>query len=204
MRLAAEAKAKKRRKSIRNVIIVAVIALVIVGIVLITSSNNSKKGSAASTTTTTSAKTAATTACTSTTTMAVIPVADRSAAGTTGKAPTLTVPAGSPPTQLECADLIKGSGAEAVSGDTVTVEYVLGTYSTGKVVQSSWTSQPFSFTLGKGQVITGWDEGVVGMKVGGRRELIIPPSLGYGSTSPGTGIAKDDTLVFIVDLQKIG
>ena len=91
-----------------------------------------------------------------------------------------------------------------MAGDKLTVEYELGTYSTHKVVQSSWTSKPLQFTLGKGQVIPGWDEGMVGMKVGGRRELIVPPSLGYGSSSPGTGIAANDTLVFIVDLQKIG
>ncbi len=204
IRLAEEAKAKKRRKQIRNAIVVGVIALVVVGIDFLTTSNSSKKGSTTSTTTTTSAKAATTTACTSTTAMAVVPVADRSPVGTTGKAPTLIVPSGSPPTQLECTDLIEGSGPEAASGDKVTVQYVLGTYSSGKEIQSSWTSQPFSFTLGEGQVIPGWDKGVVGMKAGGRRELIIPPSLGYGSENPGGGIAKDDTLVFIVDLQKIG
>jgi peptidylprolyl isomerase len=136
--------------------------------------------------------------------MAVIPLADRSPVGTTGKAPTLIVPTGSPPTQLECADLIEGSGPEAASGDKVTVQYVLGTYSTRKVVQSSWTSQPFSVHAGKGPGDPRMGQGVVGMKVGGRRELIIPPSQGYGSASPGSGIAKNDTLVFIIDLQKIG
>jgi peptidylprolyl isomerase len=80
----------------------------------------------------------------------------------------------------------------------------LGTYSTHQVVQSSWTSQHFQLTLGQGQVIPGWDEGVVGMQAGGRRELIIPPSLGYKSVSPGPGIAANDTLVFIVDLISIG
>jgi FKBP-type peptidyl-prolyl cis-trans isomerase len=81
---------------------------------------------------------------------------------------------------------------------------VLATYSSRKVIQSSWTSQPFQFALGEGQVISGWDKGVVGMRVGGRRELIIPPSLGYGAQSPGPGIAADDTLIFVVDLLKIG
>jgi peptidylprolyl isomerase len=85
----------------------------------------------------------------------------------------------------------------------VTVQYVLGTYSSGKEIQSSWSSQPFSFTLGAGQVIPGWDQGVVGMKVGGRRELVIPPSLGYGAQSPGAGIAANDTLVFVIDLLKV-
>jgi len=97
-----------------------------------------------------------------------------------------------------------GTGPAAKDGDNLTVQYVLATYSSGKVVQSSWTNAPFPFTLGEGQVIPGWDKGVVGMKAGGRRELIIPPSLGYGSQSPGPGIAANDTLVFVIDLQKIG
>ena len=115
----------------------------------------------------------------------------------------MTVPPGAPPTKLESADLITGTGATAALGQSVTVQYVLATYSSDKVIQSSWTSQPFTFTLGAGQVIPGWDKGVVGMKVGGRRELIIPPSLGYGSQSPGAGIAANDTLVFVIDLQKV-
>ncbi|MHB1518188.1 MAG: FKBP-type peptidyl-prolyl cis-trans isomerase [Acidimicrobiales bacterium] len=101
------------------------------------------------------------------------------------------------------SDLITGTGAVAKDGDTVTVQYVLATYSAGRVIQSSWSGSPFSFVLGAGRVIKGWDEGVVGMKVGGRRELIIPPSLGYGSQSPGAGIAPNDTLVFIIDLLKV-
>ena len=113
------------------------------------------------------------------------------------------MPPGAPPTRLESADLIVGKGPAAEAGDAVTVEYVLATYSARKVIQSSWTSQPFSFTLGQG-VIQGWSDGVVGMRVGGRRELIIPPSLGYGANSPGAGIGVNDTLVFVIDLQKIG
>jgi peptidylprolyl isomerase len=132
-----------------------------------------------------------------------IPQADRSPAGTSGTAPTVTVPSGAPPTSLESADLILGTGKVAAPGETVTVQYVLATYSSGKVVQSSWTSQPFTFTLGAGDVIPGWDKGVVGMKVGGRRELIIPPSLGYKSESPGPGIAANDTLVFVIDLLDV-
>ncbi len=135
--------------------------------------------------------------------VAPIATADLSPSGTAGTAPTVKVPTGTPPTSLQSADLITGTGTTAVAGDNVTVQYVLATYSSGKVVQSSWTSQPFSFTLGAGQVIPGWDEGVVGMKVGGRRELIIPPSLGYGDQSPGPGIAANDTLVFVIDLLKV-
>jgi peptidylprolyl isomerase len=136
--------------------------------------------------------------------IATIPTQDRSPAGKAGTAPTVVVPPGSPPTQLESADLIAGTGPAAAAGEMITVQYVLATYSARKVIQSSWTSQPFQFALGEGQVIPGWDKGVVGMKVGGRRELIIPPSLGYGSQSPGAGIAPNDTLVFVVDLLKIG
>jgi peptidylprolyl isomerase len=136
-------------------------------------------------------------------TIAPIPAQDLSPAGTAGSAPTLIVPPGAPPTQLESADLITGTGAVATVGAKVTVEYVLATYSSRKVIQSSWTSQPLQITLATGQVIPGWIKGVPGMRVGGRRELIIPPSLAYGSQSPGAGIAPNDTLLFIVDLQKI-
>ncbi len=141
----------------------------------------------------------------STATPAVIgTISAPSAPGTFGSQPTITVPPGSPPTQLESKDLIVGTGPAAKSGDSVTVQYVGVAYSTGKVFDASWTrSQPFQFTLGTGQVIPGWDKGVVGMQVGGRRELILPPSYGYGNVSPGPGIAKNDTLIFIVDLLKI-
>ncbi len=133
-----------------------------------------------------------------------IPAQDRSPAGTSGKAPAVVVPSGSAPTQLEMADLIEGTGPVAEDGDSISVQYVLATYSSRKVIQSSWTSNPFAFTLGQAQVIPGWDQGVVGMRVGGRRELIIPPSLGYGAHSPGAGITPNDTLVFVVDLLKVG
>jgi peptidylprolyl isomerase len=176
------------------------------------SSTPSKSAGSSATTTTAGASVTTTTAgagasgsgSAAPSTIAAIPAADLSAAGTTGVAPTVTVPKGSPPTTLESADLITGTGPAAKDGDSLTVQYVLATYSSGKVVQSSWTSQPFTFKLGEGQVIPGWDEGVVGMQAGGRRELIIPPSLGYGSQSPGAGIAANDTLVFVIDLQKIG
>jgi len=133
-----------------------------------------------------------------------IPTSDRSPAGAAGAEPTVVVPKGTPGKDLEVADLIVGTGPTAKAGDTVTVQYVLATYSARKVIQSSWTSQPFEFVVGQGQVIPGWDRGVAGMQAGGRRELIIPASLGYGSQSPGAGIAPNDTLVFIVDLLKIG
>jgi len=136
-------------------------------------------------------------------TIGTIPVADRSPAGTAGVQPTVVVPSSPAPSQLEVADLITGTGPAAKAGNNVTVQYVLATYSSKGVVQSSWTSQPFTFTLGAGQVIPGWDYGVAGMQAGGRRELIIPASLGYGDQSPGAGISANDTLVFVVDLLKI-
>ncbi len=165
-------------------------------------SYNTGSGPSATTTTVAAAGGTSTTAPAGTA-IAPIPTADLPPAGTPGTAPTVKVPSGTPPTSLQSADLITGTGTAAAAGDNVTVQYVLATYSSGKVIQSSWTSQPFSFTLGAGQVIPGWDKGVVGMKVGGRRELIIPPSLGYGAQSPGPGIAANDTLVFVIDLLKV-
>jgi len=157
--------------------------------------------SSSSSSTTTTAPTAATSPAS---TVPIGTIADPSAAGTIGTEPTITVPPGAPPTQLESKDLIVGTGPAAKAGDTVTVQYVGVAYSSGKVFDSSWSrNQPFEFKLGEGQVITGWDQGVVGMQVGGRRELIIPPSLAYGAQSPGSGIAANDTLIFIVDLVKI-
>jgi peptidylprolyl isomerase len=159
-----------------------------------TSAANTGAGSGSSTTRTTHIGGGALVA------IGTIPAQDLSPVGAADAAPTATVPSGAPPTHLESADLIKGTGATAVDGSTVTVQYVLATYSTGKVIQSSWTGQPFTFVLGQGQVIPGWDKGVVGMKVGGRRELIIPPSLGYKNQAAGPGIAPNDTLVFVIDL----
>jgi len=139
------------------------------------------------------------------TTVATVPVADPSPAGTSGTKPTIVVPPGSPPTGLQVSDLITGTGATVKAGDKVTVQYVLALYSTGKEFQSSWGGQPVTFTLAEGNVIPGWVQGLDGMRVGGRRELVIPPSLGYGPNPPaGSGIASNDTLVFIVDLTKIG
>jgi peptidylprolyl isomerase len=167
----------------------------------------------AGTTTTTVAPTTTTTVATTTTTagstagesaVAGFPsIPAPSPAGKPGVAPTVIVPTTTPPTVLQAEDLFKGTGSVATNGKNLEVQYVLATYSTHKVIQSSWTSSPFSFVLGAGTVIKGWEEGVVGMRAGGRRELIIPPSLGYGSSAPGGGIAKNDTLVFVVDLLKV-
>lgn len=115
--------------------------------------------------------------------------------------PEVEVPKGAPPKQLVVEDLEPGSGEEAESGDQVTVQYVGVNYKSGKEFDASWDrGEPFTFTLGAGEVIPGWDQGVEGMRVGGRRELIIPPSLGYGSTGSPPVIPPDETLVFVVDL----
>jgi peptidylprolyl isomerase len=197
---------QQRRKNVRRGVIIAVVAALVIGIGAFLFSG----GSTPTTTTTTTAAASATTTTTAptTTTTAVVPtsfaaVKDPSPAGVFGKAPTVTVPTGAPPTVMELSNLITGTGAVARQNDTVEMQYVLATYSTRKVVQSSWTSAPFTTTLTDSSVIPGFFDGVVGMRVGGRRELVIPPSLGYQDTSPGTGIAKNDTLVFVIDLLKV-
>jgi len=137
--------------------------------------------------------------------IATVPTADLSPAGTFAKRPTVIVPSGNPPSQLEASDLIVGTGQAAKAGDNVVVQYDGYSWTTKKEFDASWNrGQTFSFPLGRGQVIQGWDQGVPGMKVGGRRELIIPPSLAYGSQTPTPAIAPNDTLIFVVDLVSIG
>jgi peptidylprolyl isomerase len=119
--------------------------------------------------------------------------------------PKVTVPKGAPPKKLVVRELDEGTGVEAQSGDEVTVQYVGVDYGNGKEFDSSWSrNEPFSFTLGAGQVIPGWDQGVEGMKVGGRRELIIPPELAYGEAGAPPKIGPNETLVFVIDLLEVG
>jgi peptidylprolyl isomerase len=118
--------------------------------------------------------------------------------------PKVSVPKGAPPKQLEIKDLEEGSGAEAKSGDKVTVQYVGVDYKNGKEFDSSWSrSEPFPLTLGTGEVIPGWEQGIEGMKVGGRRELIIPPELAYGEAGAPPAIGPNETLVFVIDLLEV-
>jgi len=135
---------------------------------------------------------------------------DESSASTSGESPAqktrpkVTVPTGAPPQELEIKDLEEGSGAEAKSGDKVTVQYVGVTYKKGKEFDASWNrGEPFPFTLGGSEVIPGWEQGIEGMKVGGRRELIIPPDLAYGETGSPPLIPPNETLVFVVDLLEV-
>jgi peptidylprolyl isomerase len=127
-----------------------------------------------------------------------------SAGADTSTKPEIEVPDGDPPTKLETDDVVEGDGAEAKTGDTVTMEYVGVSYSNGKEFDSSWERpEPFSFQLGSGQVIPGWDQGIPGMKVGGRRELIIPPDLAYGEAGSPPDIGPNETLIFVVDLKDV-
>ena len=115
--------------------------------------------------------------------------------------PAVTIPSEAPPGGLVVEDLVEGDGTEAAAGDTVMVHYVGVAWSTGQQFDASWDrNETFDFRLGAGQVIQGWDEGVAGMKIGGRRRLTIPPEMGYGSRGAGGVIKGGETLVFVVDL----
>ena len=118
--------------------------------------------------------------------------------------PTITIPAGDPPALLLIEDEELGDGAEATKGSTVVVHYSGVAWSTGQQFDASWDrNDPFDFPLGAGRVIQGWDQGVEGMKVGGRRKLTIPAHLGYGSRGAGGAIKPGETLVFVVDLLEV-
>ena len=117
--------------------------------------------------------------------------------------PDVTIPDGPPPSDLVLEDLVEGDGPEAGPGP-VEVHYVGVSWSTGQQFDASWDrDDTFSFRLGAGQVITGWDEGVAGMKVGGRRRLVIPPHKAYGRSGAGGVIGPNETLVFVVDLVDV-
>ena len=118
--------------------------------------------------------------------------------------PVITIPKGEPPAELQIDDLVVGDGDEATIGKRVTVHYVGVAWSNGREFDASWNrGDTFDFWLGKREVIEGWDRGVKGMKVGGRRQLTIPPGLGYGARGAGRDIKGGETLVFVVDLVKV-
>jgi peptidylprolyl isomerase len=121
--------------------------------------------------------------------------------GDPGSAPDIEVPDAEPPCELQTVDLSAGDGTEATAGATLSMQYKGVSWSTGEQFDASWDrGEPFEFELGAGMVIQGWDQGILGMKVGGRRLLVIPPDLGYGETGQGE-IAPNETLVFVVDLE---
>lgn len=118
--------------------------------------------------------------------------------------PEIDFPEGPPPTDLEVVDIVEGEGVEAAAGRTAVVHYVGVTFSTGEEFDASWNrGQPFAFPLGEGKVIAGWDRGVAGMKVGGRRRLVIPPDLAYGDRGAGALIGPGESLIFVVDLLDV-
>lgn len=117
--------------------------------------------------------------------------------GDKGAAPQISAPEGNPPANLVTEDVYVGDGAQASANSTLTVHYTLMAWSTGKIVESSWSAEPATFGLN--QVILGWQQGIPGMKVGGRRLLVIPPDLGYGEAGGGP-IGPNETLIFVVDL----
>jgi len=118
--------------------------------------------------------------------------------------PEIDFPEGPPPSDLEVTELTEGDGKEASAGSTVSVHYVGVAHSTGEEFDASWNrGAPLDFRVGIGQVIAGWDQGVQGMKVGGRRRLVIPPHLGYGERGAGGVIGPNETLIFVVDLLEV-
>ena len=119
--------------------------------------------------------------------------------------PTVAKPKGPAPKDLVTEDLLVGTGAAVVPGQVVSVHYVLVEFASGKEVESSWNGgHPFQFTLGNGDVIEGWDKGLLGMRVGGRRRLVIPPRLAYGEQEQPGEPLTGKTLVFVVDVVGVG
>jgi peptidylprolyl isomerase len=123
-----------------------------------------------------------------------------------GKEPAIPKPEGEPPTELVTDDVVVGKGKKATPGQRVSVQYTGVSFSNGVKFDASWDrgAEPFQFTLGAGEVIPGWDQGVAGMRVGGRRQLVIPPDLAYGPQGSPPAIGPNETLIFVVDLVKAG
>ena len=118
--------------------------------------------------------------------------------------PEIDFPGDNPPSELVIEDIVVGDGAEATAGSTVSAHYVGVAWSTGEEFDASWNrGEPLAFRAGVGQVIEGWDQGILGMKVGGRRKLTIPPHLGYGDRGAGGAIKGGETLIFVVDLEDV-
>ena len=118
--------------------------------------------------------------------------------------PAVEKPAGAPPAELVTEDIVEGKGKTAKAGDIVSMQYVGNSWSTGEQFDASWDrGEPFEFELGAQSVIPGWDQGIAGMKEGGRRLLVIPPDMAYGPQGSPPVIAPNETLIFVVDLAKV-
>ena len=118
--------------------------------------------------------------------------------------PEVDFPGDTPPTELVVEDITVGDGAEVTPGSPIQAHYVGVAHSTGEEFDASWNrGEPLEFTAGVGQVIQGWDQGLLGMKVGGRRKIIIPPALGYGERGAGASIGPNETLIFVCDLVSV-
>lgn len=129
---------------------------------------------------------------------------DTTAASEVGKTkPKIEFSPGPEPSGLEETDLVVGTGAEATPGTVVTVHYIIVLNKNGKEIDSSWGSKPYSFELGSGQVTAGWEQGIEGMKEGGRRELVAPSELAYGKTGSKAGIGPNEDLLYVIDLVKV-
>ena len=132
------------------------------------------------------------------------PAEDQAISKDRSKKPVIPKPSGDAPSALEKEDIVTGKGKTAKAGDNVTVQYAGVNFSNGAEFDASWNrGEPFTFTLGSGQVIPGWDEGVAGMKEGGRRKLVIPPDKAYGPQGSPPAIGPNETLVFVIDLEKV-
>ena len=130
--------------------------------------------------------------------------AEEQSSGSAKTKPKVNVPSGPPPKKLEIEEIDKGSGAEAKAGDEAVVQYVGVGYDSKEEFDSSWSrNEPFPVTLGAGGVIPGWEQGIEGMRVGGRRELIIPPNLAYGAQGYPPSIGPNETLIFVIDLLAV-
>ena len=139
----------------------------------------------------------------SSTTGGDVTVEEASSSTDLSKKPEITVPSGKPPTELVERDIVEGDGEEVINGSKVTVQYVGVGYKTGEEFDASWDrGEPFTFSIGDREVIEGWDQGLRGMKEGGRRELVIPPDLAYGPSGAPPAIGPNETLIFVVDLEK--
>jgi peptidylprolyl isomerase len=187
---------RRRRFTMSGLIVLFVVAAVGLLVVL------SRNGTSTSTTATTSTSTTATTAAPLESALGKPCVAfdDTLPAG----APEVPIPVGAPPTELTTEDLVVGAGTPVALGDSITVNYIGVSCSTGKIFDSSYSrGTPATFPLEQGGLIEGWTQGIPGMLPGGRRVLVIPPDLGYGSTG-NSRIAPDETLVFVVDVVSAG